>query len=92
MGKGAMQPPLVDVHARILDLQNEFLGLLTMDGSKNARQCGALARMLRQHLYAAKVHLLCTNVEGALCEIQFIRTGLDKLRSLLPVPAPKEPH
>ena len=66
--------------------------LLNMDGSKNAGECDSLARVLRQNFYGAKVHLLCTNVEEALLEIQHIRTNLGKLKSLLLVPARKEPQ
>jgi hypothetical protein len=88
--KAVIQPPLVDVHRRFLELQSEFLSLLTMNGSRDAGECEALVAVLRQHFHAAKVHLLCTNVVGALLEIQHISTSLDKLKSLLPVPASKE--
>lgn len=90
--KRASAPSLFDVHRRFLEFQSEFMGLLNMNGSKNAGECDALARILRQHLYVAKVHLLCTNVENALSEIQLARTSLDKLKSLLLAAATKEPQ
>jgi hypothetical protein len=88
--KGAYPPSLFDVHRTFLELQSEFTSLLTMEPSNKAGECDVLAKALRQHLYAAKVHLLCTNVEGALSEIQFVRTDLDKLKSYLLTGATKE--
>lgn len=81
--KNAAPPSLFSIHRKVLELQSEFTTLLTMEPYRKAGECDALAKTLRQHLYATKVHLLCTNVQGALNEIKLVRTGLGKLKSFL---------
>ena len=81
--KRSASPSLFDVHKIFLELENEFTAILTLEPVGKVTECDAIARALRRHLYTAKVHLLCTNVDGALSEIRLVRSGVDKLKSLL---------